>query len=82
MRDHSVCKEKDMGQRKKRVKGYWTKLNEMFNNGTEAKSRAGHLRSQENVAHVTLDRVDEKYVVSYSVAKWYLDELDRIGIKL
>ena len=58
---HSVCKEKDMGQRQKRVKGYWAKLNETFDNGTEAKSRAGHLRNRGACRHVTVDKADAKY---------------------
>jgi hypothetical protein len=68
--------------RKKKVKGYWVKLSEEFTNGQEAKARAGELRIREHVAHVKVDKVGKKYIVSYSVAKWYLEELSKAGLKL
>ena len=68
--------------RRKREKGYWEKRTETFATGTEAKARAARLRAEENVAHVLVDRQGEDYAVSYSVAKWYLEELAKAGIRL
>ena len=68
--------------KRKREKGYWDKRTERFSNGAAARSRAGALRSHEHVAHVTVRKEGAEYVVSYSVAKWYLDELEKAGLKL
>lgn len=68
--------------RRKRVKGYWQKCKEKFKTGSEAKSRAGMLRLNEHIAHVLVDKVGENYVVAYSVAKWYLEDAKRAGIKI
>lgn len=68
--------------RQKREKGYWVKQSERFADGSRAKSRAGELRQREHVAHVKVGRVGNEYVVSYSVAKWYLEDLSRAGLKL
>lgn len=66
----------------RKVKNYWIKKKEGFADSTEAKSRAGQLRSYKHVAHVTVRKCNDKYVVSYSVAKWFLDELSSAGIDL
>ena len=71
-----------MAQRRKREKGYWEKRTERFADGTAAKSRAQHLRTHEHVSHVTVEKSGDEYVVTYSVAKWYLEDLDRAGIAL
>jgi hypothetical protein len=70
--------------RKKKVKGYWIKKQEVFANGAEAKSRAGYLRTyaHDQVAHVTMKKVDENYIVTYSVAKWFLEQLRSVGGRL
>ena len=68
--------------RRKREKGYWEKRMETFSTGTEAKARAARLPTDQNVAHVHLDRKGQEYVVSYSVAKWYLEELRKADIQL
>ncbi|MCP4439014.1 MAG: hypothetical protein GY810_08740 [Aureispira sp.] len=75
--------------RKKREKGYWLKKLEKFKTGATAKARAGLLRTHEHVAHVLVDKQEAKndmhgavYTVNYSVAKWYLEELERNDIKL
>ncbi len=68
--------------KRKKKRGYWVKKKEGFADGTEAKSRAGQLRAYENVAHVTVEKVNERYVVNYSVAKWFLDQLSLAGIDL
>jgi len=66
----------------KREKNYWDKRTERFADGTQAKSRAGSLRAHEHVSHVTVQRSGDEYVVSYSVAKWYAQELEKAGVQL
>lgn len=68
--------------RSRKEKGYWQKCREAFRESAAAQSRAGALRAHEHVSHVTVDKMDDAYVVSYSVAKWYLDELRAAGIDL
>lgn len=68
--------------KRKKEKEYWLKRKELFPVGTDAHSRAAELRNCEHVAHVRVTNEDAVYVVSYSVAKWYLADLDRAGIKL
>lgn len=68
--------------RRKREKGYWLKKTERFSSGAAAKARAGQLRASEHVAHVVVDQQNEEYVVSYSVAKWYVEEMKKAGITL
>ena len=41
--------------KRKKEKGHWEKRRERFADGTQAKSRAGHLRAHEHVAHVTTE---------------------------
>jgi hypothetical protein len=66
--------------KKQKQKGYWEKKTERFSNGSKAKSRAKHLRSYEHIQHVIVDKHNEDYVVTYSVAKWYIEEINRAGI--
>jgi hypothetical protein len=66
----------------KREKGYWLKKKETYSTGTKAQTRAGHLRSHEHVSHVKVDKHDDEYIVAYSVAKWYVAELEKAGIVL
>jgi hypothetical protein len=66
----------------KREKNYWDKRTESFADGTRAKSRAGSLRACEHVSHVTVQKSGDEYVVSYSVAKWYVEELRKAGVRL
>jgi len=68
--------------KKKKQKGYWEKLTEKYSKGVEAKARVAELRAHEHVSHVTVEKNGNEYIVSFSVAKWYLDELRRAGIKL
>ena len=69
--------------KKKRVKNYWAKRTERFQNMGPAKSRAIEIRGHEHTAHVKVDKIsDDEYAVSYSVARWYLEELDKAGLKL
>lgn len=68
--------------RRPRAKGYWAKRSEDFGSGAEAQARAGRLRSHEHVAHVKVAKESDRYVVSYSVAGWYLEELSQAGGKL
>jgi hypothetical protein len=68
--------------RRKKEKGYWQKRTERFPDGSAAKSRAETLRSHPHVAHVQVDREGRGYVVSYSVAQWYVEELERAGVTL
>lgn len=66
----------------KKQKGYWIKKKETFTDGSEAKVRAKQLRGHEHIEHVQMRKVAEKYAVTFSVAKWYLEDLERAGIKL
>ena len=68
--------------KRRREKGYWEKRTERFTNGTAAQERAGSLRMHEHVAHVKVSKEGHEYVVSYSVAKWYLEELTKAKGKL
>ena len=62
-------------------KGYWAKKSETFKNGAEAKTRAANLRSHEHIAHVLVDRKGDEFVVAYSIARFYLEQLEAIGSK-
>lgn len=66
----------------RRVKAFWEKRKETFTSGPDARSRAGHLRTYEHVSHVTVRKADDRYVVGYSVAGWFLRELQQAGIEL
>ena len=66
----------------KRQKGYWVKKAETFPNLAKARSRALELRGHEHVVHVKVKKQGQEYRVGYSVAKWYLEELDRAGVEL
>lgn len=68
--------------RRKRQKGYWLKKSERFSKGSKAKARAGYLREFEQIAHVIVEKSDNEYLVKYSVAKWYAEELERCQITL
>jgi len=68
--------------KRKREKGYWEKRSERFEDGANAKSRAAELRQHSHTAHVKVDKVGEGYIVVYSVAKWYLDELQQADLEL
>ena len=67
---------------KKRTKGYWLKRRENFSDATTAKNRAGSLRMHEHTSHVQVQPTQEGFEVTYSVAKWYLEELKKAGCKL
>ncbi len=67
---------------RQRVKNYWEKRTQRFAKGAAAQSRAGELRMHEHVAHVKVAKTDSEYIVSYSVAKWYVGELNKAGAKL
>ena len=71
--------------KRKRVKGYWLKKKESFDILANARSRANVLRINEHTAHVTVEKDEQakgQYWVNYSVAKWYAEELDILGINL
>jgi hypothetical protein len=70
--------------KRKKERGYWEKRSERYTDGNQAKTRAGLLRNHgsRNVGHVRVDRDGDDYVVSYSVATAYLEELSRAGIDL
>ena len=68
--------------REKREKGYWLKQTERFGNGADARARSARLREVEQVSQGTMQRKGSEYVVSYSVAKWYIAELETAGLKL
>ena len=67
---------------RKREKGYWLKQTETYASGRQAQERAAHLRQQEHVSHVTVRGKQDTFEVGYSVAKWYAEELERIGLQL
>ena len=66
----------------KREKNYWEKRTERFDDGARARSRAGSLRTCEHVSHVTVHKDGNAYVVEYSVARWYAEELNKAGGRL
>ena len=68
--------------RRQRTKNYWSKRKEQFNNGRKARERGRMLRTYEHIEHVHVDKEDEVYVVRYSAARWWLEELEKAGIKL
>ncbi len=68
--------------KRRREKNYWEKRTERFADGATAQSRAGTLRTHEHVAHVKVGKNGKEYVVAYSVAKWYVEELKNAGAKL
>ena len=68
--------------RSKRVKHYWLKQKESFTNGNQASARAKTLRLNEQVAHVVVEKQAEEYLVKYSVAKWYFEQIQALGISL
>jgi hypothetical protein len=68
--------------KRNREKGYWEKRTERFAEGAAAQERAGRLRMHEHVAHVKVSQESREYLVSYSVAKWYLEELTQAKGKL
>jgi hypothetical protein len=66
----------------KKAKGYWEKRKESFSSMSDAKARAGTLRTQQHISHVVVDKKSDEYVVAYSVAKWYIEEAQKAGIKI
>ncbi len=68
--------------KRERVKNYWSKKKETYNTGREARARAASLRVHAHTAHISFDREGDVYVVRYSAAKWWLEELERAGITL
>jgi len=71
--------------KRKRVKGYWLKKKESYNVLADARSRADLLRINEHTAHVTVEKDEQLkslYWVKYSVAKWYVAEMEALGITL
>jgi len=67
--------EREHGVKRRREKNYWEKRTERFSDGAKAQSRAGTLRMHEHVTHVKVSKSKDEYVVAYSVAKWYVEEL-------
>lgn len=68
--------------KKRREKDYWEKRTERYSNAGVAQARAGSLRLHEHVSHVTVRACADGFEVSFSVAKWYLEELHKAGGKL
>jgi hypothetical protein len=66
----------------KREKNYWVKKTERYANAPAAQARAGSLRLHEHTSHIQVRRTAEGFEVSYSVARWYLEELERVGGRL
>ncbi len=68
--------------RSKRVKNYWVKCREFYQEGKEASSRAKTLRLNEQVVHVVVKQSEDVYIVKYSVARWYYEQINELGISL
>lgn len=68
--------------KRNRVKGYWKKCKEAFQKGADAKARAGYLRLYKEIQHVVVEKESDTYYLKYSVAKWYAEQLDELGIQL
>ena len=66
----------------RRQKDYWEKRTERFDTGTQARTRAAELRNREHVSHVKMNRESDDYVVTYSVARWYVEELAKASVRL
>ncbi len=66
----------------KRVKNYWLKKKESFNNKKDANGRAKALRINEHIAHVIVEKSGDQYMVKFSVAKWYFEQIESLGITL
>jgi hypothetical protein len=63
-------------------KGLLGEKTEHFSDGSMAKSRAEVLRQREHISHVKMTKQGSDYLVNYSVAGFYLEELDKVGLKL
>jgi hypothetical protein len=68
--------------KKRKEKGFWVKRREAFSEGIEAQTRAAKLRASEHVAHVTVKRTPDGYEVNYSVAKFFLEEMEKARVEL
>lgn len=68
--------------KRQREKNYWKKLKEVHHSGRGARSRATALRTYEHISHVLVDKEEEGYVVRYSAARWWLQELEQARIKI
>jgi hypothetical protein len=68
--------------RTKKMKAYWIKKRERFDFATEARSRAAALRNYKHVMHVTVDRTTHAYQVNYSIARSFMEDCIRAGVKL
>ncbi len=68
--------------RRQRTKNYWSKQKEQYQDGRKARDRARFLRTYEHIEHVHVDKESEQYIVRYSVARWWLEEIKKAGIKL
>jgi len=68
--------------RRKLEKGYGVKKKEQYPNAAAAQVRAGNLRTHEHTSHVQVRPAADGYVVSYSVARCYFDELERASTHL
>ncbi|MGF1579124.1 MAG: hypothetical protein ACFCD0_07145 [Gemmataceae bacterium] len=67
---------------RKRVKNYWVKKVERFTTHKAAQDRAGAIRTHEHAGHVQVQPSADGFQVSYSVARWYVEELERVGVRL
>ncbi len=66
----------------KRVKNYWIKKKESCNNKGDASARAKQLRINEYITHVIVEKSEDAYLVRYSVARWYYEQIQELGIQL
>jgi hypothetical protein len=64
---------------REREKGYWVKRQERYAGSEEARTRAGALRLHDHVSHVRVRPAAGGFEVAFSVAKWYLDQLQQAG---
>jgi hypothetical protein len=68
--------------KRKRDKDYWVKKTERYPDVRAAQDRAGALRLHEHTSHIKVQPTDDGAEVSYSVAGWYLEELEKAGLRL
>jgi hypothetical protein len=69
---------------RKKEKDYWVKRTEQHVSSDAAHARAAGLRMHDHTSHVQVRRNAAGYEVSFSVAKWYWEELgkEHCGYKL
>lgn len=68
--------------RQEREKPYWVKKIERCPNVETACLRAGKIRIHGHTSQVQVRQLSDGFQVCYSVARWYLEQLNRDGLRL